>query len=409
MTATQNVIEVDVLVVGAGLVGSSVAMHLAQQGVKSVAVVDLDLDGVFSSSELNAGGVRATWNSPVNAMISRLSIDYYATIKDEIGFKQNGYFWMYSADDWAQAKTKLQSNPHLKDMGIEFLTPSEITRRYPFIDKVDDLGGATFSPRDGLLNANLLKMHFRQTAKGHGAQFINRIWVHHVDVTESGIELQAWQWPEHLEHDEIKRILTEKDTKGAKPVVLKTRALVNCSGAWARRFANCMGTDCPSTAVRRQVSVFDCKEVDLTPYGMFVDSSGVYFHHEAHYVLAGFATPNEPSGFNFEYEGESFFEQYIWPALYERSTKFENLKHVTGWAGLYEVSPDKSAIVGCVPGFKNVFEAHSFSGRGAMQSYGAGLALAELIRTGQYKTLDLVALSGERFAAGKLVAENLVI
>jgi glycine/D-amino acid oxidase-like deaminating enzyme len=405
----MKTIEADVIIVGAGLVGSSVAMHLAQNGAGSVVVVDLDLEGVYSSSELNAGGVRATWNSPVNAMISRLSIDYYSSIKEQIGFKQNGYFWMYSSENWPKAKAALQANPHLQDMGLGYLSPAQITSQYPFIDKVSDLGGATFSPRDGLLNANLLKAHFRNAARAAGVQFVNRTWVHHVDVQDDFSRLKAWRWPDQLSDDELKGILTSKDTKGADAVELKAGMLVNCSGAWARRFAGCMGTECPSRAVRRQVSVFDCKEVDLTPYGMFVDASGVYFHHEAHYILAGFATHDEPEGYNFEYEGESFFERYIWPALYERSTKFENLKHVTGWAGLYEVSPDQSGIVGRVPGFKHVFEAHSFSGRGAMQSYGAGLALSELMLKNKFDSLDLSALSGERFATGKLVREKLVI
>src|SRR5689334_15326008 len=114
-------VEADIVIVGAGLLGSSVAMHLAQQGAKSIAVVDLDLDGVFSSSELNAGGVRATWNHPVNAAISKISIDYYSKIYEEVGFRQNGYFWMYSKDRWAQAFSALKSNPNLKNLGIEYL------------------------------------------------------------------------------------------------------------------------------------------------------------------------------------------------------------------------------------------------------------------------------------------------
>lgn len=403
-------LQSDIVIVGAGLLGSSVAMHLAQRGAKSVLVVDLDLEGVFSSSELNAGGVRATWNNPVNAAISKVSIDYYASVASEVGFRQKGYFWMYSEQEWQQAREALRSNLNLKDMGIEYLKPSEITQRFAFIDKTADLGGATFSPRDGLLNANLLKQHYRERAKAQGVRFANRIWVHHVEFPAGkNIELNAWQWPDHLEQEELKRILTSKDVSGAKAIKIQAGVLINCSGAWARRFAACMGTECMSSAIRRQVSLFECKGVDLTPYGMFVDPTGVYFHPEANYILGGYATPNEPPGYNFEYEGEQFFEQYIWPGLYNRSTKFENLKHLTGWAGLYEVSPDKSGIVGLVPGFKNVYEAHSFSGRGAMQSYGAGLGLSALILKGKYQELDLSELSGSRFAQGQSVRESMLI
>jgi len=147
---------------------------------------------------------------------------------------------------------------------------------------------------------------------------------------------------------------------------------------------------------------------------MVVDPSGVYFHPEATNGLAGFATPNEPAGVNYEYDGERFFEESIWPALYERSTGFEQLKHLTGWAGLYEVSPDESAIIGPVVGElgaerSGLYEAHSFSGHGAMHSYAAGLLLAEKIVKGRYETLDASCFAASRFARGELLREHAVI
>ncbi|MEK6580330.1 MAG: FAD-binding oxidoreductase [Bdellovibrionota bacterium] len=189
--------------------------------------------------------------------------------------------------------------------------------------------------------------------------------------------------------------------------------VINCAGPWAARIASILGYESPCVAVRRQVSIFDCRDVDLTPYGMIVDTSGVYFHPEATNGLAGFATPGEPGGINFNYDGDTFFMEKIWPALFERSTGFERLKHVTGWAGHYEVSPDESAIVGdvdLVPASRGkLFEAHSFSGHGVMHSYAAGKALVEKIVRGKYETLDLSALSARRFSGGHEVRESLVI
>ncbi len=88
-------------------------------------------------------------------------------------------------------------------------------------------------------------------------------------------------------------------------------------------------------------------------------------------------------------------------------SRFERLRHVTGWAGLYEVSTDRSAIIGRLGA--RLFEAHSFSGRGVMQSYGAGQALADLIAKGGYESLDASALSRERFQTGRLMPEELHI
>jgi len=93
--------------------------------------------------------------------------------------------------------------------------------------------------------------------------------------------------------------------------------------------------------------------------------------------------------------------------MFARMSCCDRLRHVTGWAGLYEVSPDRSAILGRAA--PRIFEAHSFSGRGVMQSYGAGQALAELIADGGYSQFDASALSRERFDRGELVTEELHI
>ena len=140
---------------------------------------------------------------------------------------------------------------------------------------------------------------------------------------------------------------------------------------------------------------------------MIVDNSGVYFHNEGAHILAGYSPPDTPPGHHFNYDGEPIFLEEIWPRMYARMSSCERLKHVTGWAGLYEVSPDRSAIVGQAA--PRVYEAHSFSGRGVMQSYGAGQALADLIAYGAYREFDATVLSRERFDRNELVLEHLHI
>jgi glycine/D-amino acid oxidase-like deaminating enzyme len=161
--------------------------------------------------------------------------------------------------------------------------------------------------------------------------------------------------------------------------------------------------------IRRQVCIVDNRVTNLANYGMIVDTSGVYFHNEGAHILAGYSPPDEPSGYHFNYDGEPFFLNEIWPRMFARMSAMERLRHVTGWAGLYEVSPDRSAIVGRAVPAKRVYEAHSFSGRGVMQSYGAGQALADLIANGKYGAFDASALSRERFDRNEQVWEELHI
>ena len=416
---SEPVESVDTLVIGAGLLGSSVAMHLAQLSGSGdrVSVLDFDLQGSFSSSELNAGGVRATWVQPVNIQISKCSIDYFSTVAKDIGYRACGYLWLHPAD---RIEAALGAAQRQNQLGWPVLSwdIAELQKHFPFLDKTADIAGALFAPRDGLVNPNLLKQHYRQKARSLGVRFNDWQWVRDVQWGPDGIKISCNEFTSPLSETQKIGILSGKTAEDLSILYRKKEwrasRMVNCTGAWSAGLAKLVGYASTSKAIRRQISIFDCRDLDLTPYGMVVDTSGVYFHPEAQNGLAGYANADEPEGVRFNYDGEKFFENRIWPALYERSTSFERLKHVTGWAGLYEVSPDESAVIGEVRAAAShlkgrVFEAHSFSGHGAMQSYGAGLGLAELMVKDGYQTLDLGSLSGDRFEQNKWVHETLVI
>lgn len=399
----------DTVVIGAGAIGSAVGMGLGQLKSGSVAVVDFDLEGTWSSSELNAGGVRATWNQDVNVIASKLSIEYFATIANEVGYRDCGYLWLSTEAD---LRAKSDALKRWKTLGweVESLDLSETRRRYPFLDRTDDLAGAILGVRDGLINPNLLKLHFRAKAKASGVEFLDRLKLvaaEHLGATQ-GWKLVFETYAKGLDPEARKQVLLGEQSSSER-VEIRAKNVVNCAGAWAAEISKVFGVVCPSYAVKRQISMFDCRTVDLNPYGMIIDTSGVYFHSEATSILSGIAVRDEPHGKSFEYDGESFFQERIWWPLSERSSHFESIRHQTGWAGLYEVSPDESAIIGAVEGHPGLFEAHSFSGHGIMQSYAVGLALAERIVFGRYQSLDLGMLTGSRFAAGNWVSETAII
>ena len=154
---------------------------------------------------------------------------------------------------------------------------------------------------------------------------------------------------------------------------------------------------------RRQICMIRLQHDDATrirellTFGMVVDPTDVYFHPEGQDILAGYSIPKEPPGFDFGYDGQAFFHAHVWPRLFACSSVFERCKHVRGWSGLYAVTPDRSGIAGPVGGFSNLFEAHSFTGRGVMQSYGIAEALALWIDTGT-PSPSITPLTRERFS-----------
>lgn len=392
----------DIIIVGAGLIGSSIAYHLSQKQKNSsnILVLDIDIQGKYSSSELNAGGARMEWCHDVNIELSKATIDFLASDPQKFGFRQKGYLWMYDKKGW---KT-YQEHAHqftCHSIHIEELSPRQVSQRFAFLDRLEDVEAATFSPKDGIFNPNLLKQFYRQKAKEKGIQFKDGAYVKEILKKEGKIEIiynDLCDQTRLPDESEVFRILSGKATSKDYPKQkISCDVFINSAGPWACRLTSLYGNDIDCKPVRRQISIFDCKELDLSSYGMIVDTSGVYFHAEAEHILSGYAIPHEPVGYNFLYDGDAFFEKEIWPRLLHRMSKAEALKHITGWAGLYSVTPDLSGIMGKMDSQYNIYEAHSFTGRGAMQSYGVGLAMAELVLEGKYLTIDAGSLHPRRF------------
>jgi len=409
----------DVLIVGGGVIGTSIAWALASRGVTGIVVVDLDLAGVYASSELNAGGVRATWWQPVNIESCRASLDFFKEHAEALGFRERGYLWLYSDPElYAQAveKRKIQNGCGL---GVELLSTPELAERFPILDRgMDEIVGATFSPRDGLVNPNAVRAWYRSEAERLGVVFRNRHYVAGAvtqrvsGATGSRRRVSAVDVIE-VERGEladtggtVREILTTHRVplaKQAGEMRIACEVVVNCLGAWSPIFSSKIGVSDVTEAVRRQICLVDIHREDIAPgasladLGMIVDASGLYFHPEGAHVLAGFSIPDEAPGFDFSYDGEDFFVNEIWQRLAHRSSSFERCGHVRGWAGLYAVTPDCSGIAGKVGSFENLFEAHSFTGRGVMQSHAVGREMAALIATGRFESCDLSALTRERF------------
>ncbi|UCE86504.1 MAG: FAD-binding oxidoreductase [Deltaproteobacteria bacterium] len=422
----------NVLVVGGGVIGTSVAWALARRGVADVEVVDLDLAGIYASSELNAGGARATWWQPVNIETCRATLDLFRAHAGAFGFREAGYLWLYGDAALHGRALEKRALQNAAGLGVEALSPGEALERFPVLDRAtEEILGATYSPRDGLVNPNAVRAWYRSGAESRGVRFRNRHYVAGVKTSLCAGVAGSLRRIDSVDVIEVERgdpvdeggVLREILTTHRVPVAairaelrIPCDAIVNCLGAWSPIFAAKIGVSDVTEPVRRQIALVDVQPrdrpagVELADLGMIVDTSGLYFHPEGPYVLAGYSNPDEAPGFDFRYDGDAFFETHLWPRLAHRASAFERCGHVRGWSGLYAVTPDRSGIAGRVGGFANLYEAHSFTGRGVMQSYGIASGMAALIETGDWGDLDLSPLSRSRFAdPARWVQEDLHI
>ncbi|MEM8606017.1 MAG: FAD-binding oxidoreductase [Myxococcota bacterium] len=408
--------KTNVLIAGGGIIGSAVAWALAERGVRDIVVVDLDLAGLYASSELNAGGARATWWQEVNVRTCLETLDFFREHADEFSFRERGYLWLHGDERLfahAEEKRTLQNGFGL---GVEVLSADEVAERFQAL-AVDPerLVGATFSPRDGLVNPNAVRTWYRERAEAAGVRFLNRHYVSGVSTVRQPGSQRRIAWVEVTEigrtdpmdqEGVLRDILTTHvvpASLGATPERMEADVVVNCLGAWSPVFSAKVGVSDVTEPTRRQIALVSVQLDDpartaaLLELGMVVDPSNLYFHPEGADILAGYSIPEEAPGFDFHYDGESYFREQVWPRLARCSPAFDRCKHLRGWSGLYAVTPDCSGIAGSVRGFTNLFEAHSFTGRGVMQSYGIAKPLAAWIDTGVCDPA-IVDLSRERFS-----------
>ncbi len=375
----------DVVIVGGGAVGCSLAYHLTRHGITPLLVERGEL-GAGSTGKC-AGGVRQQFSTSVNVRLGMLTRQLLDAFPDEIGqsadFRKIGYLFLATTGAEAEqfrANVAMQHDVGLSD--VRLLTPAEAAEMVPGL-VIDDLSAATYCPSDGLAGPNEMTAGYAAAARRGGA----------VIVEGAGVEAI------HVDGGRVTGV-TVASTRVATPKV------VNCAGPHAAAVGAFAGVDVPVLPYRRHIFVTETFAMAPEP-PMTVDfHTSLYFHPEADGLLMGMSDPHEPSSFDTSVAWD-FLETLVEAATH-RLPALENASIQTGWAGLYEVSPDHQAIVGESPDVAGFWLCCGFSGHGFMQAPAIGRLLAAQM-AGQEPEIDIAVFSPGRFARGELVAEAQVI
>lgn len=377
----------EVVIIGGGVMGASCAYHLAKAGLRDIVLLEKETYFGQGATGRCAGGVRYQFATEINVRLSIASLAMLETFKEETGmdpaYRPCGYLFVLTRPDDVETFKRNVEMQHRLGVQTEWLTGDEIRSLLPMMRFEDALAG-TLHPKDGLADPNSVVMGYIQAARRLGVRCLTDAEVTSIDV-RSG------------------RIAAVSTALGR----VETRTVVNAAGPWAGLIGAMAGVEIPITPIRRQM-VTTTPLPDLPEDFPFVIdfAQSLYFHREGDGILTGMSNPEESPGFDQSIDEE--WELIAMEAALERMPMLAKAGRLSGWAGLYEVTPDAHPIFGPTP-VEGFYLVGGFSGHGFMHGPVSGQIMTEFILEGTPRIVDVSALDLARFAEGRLVREYNVV
>jgi len=431
----------DVVIIGSGIVGSSVAYHLAQAGCRNVLVVEREAHQGKGSTGKSMGGVRAQFATPVNIQMSKYSIDFFSRFDEVVGhpadYRAHGYlFCATNENHLTYLKANRERQNALGVTNVEWVTPRDIVKMVPQL-RVDDILGGTFCPTDGFVDPHSVMMGFMLNAREKGVRLWLGTQVTGIKVEpESAVDLNAGNADvpsaaarrslaacREAANGKAEPFRTSSGTAAQREAAIgriagvqttrgfiSTRIVVNAAGAWAAEVAMMAGAELPVEPLRRQLVPTEPFDQLPKKFPMVIDmSTGFHFRREGKGILLAWNDPQETPGFKTEFDN-TFVEKILTHAASRVPVLAEaEVNPRRAWAGLYEMTPDHHAIIGPAPNVEGLYFVNGFSGHGVMHSPASGRVAADLIFEGHSDLIDARQLGVERFTEGRLLEETAIL
>ena len=383
----------NVVILGGGVMGASVAWHLARRGCRSVTVIDRGAEPGTGSTGRATGGFRAQYGTAINVQLSLLARRLLLRFEDETGvspgYEPAGYLWLASSRAELDALAEARRVQHAEGLreAVE-VSVDDVRRLNPAVETSGLVGGA-FCPTDGFIKPLQILSGYISGAARHGVRF------------EWGAEIVGL---DRLPDGRISAVRSRTN-------VWRADSVVNACGAWAGSVGDRAGLHVPVTPLRRQIlpTVPTQALPAAMPMTIFVDDG---FHcrvRDGRVLLlrpsAGDAAdPFATSVDSAWMEDVTRIARRRLPCLSEVA-----VDRAAAWAGLYEMSPDRHALLGPHPECANLFLMNGSSGHGVMHAPALGLLLAEMMTEGRAVSLDVTPLAPDRFARGAANASSGVL
>jgi sarcosine oxidase, subunit beta len=374
--------EAEVVIIGGGVMGVSIAFHLAEAGVTDVLLLEKDALGSGSTCKA-AGGVRAQFSDRVNIELGARSLRTFESFGSrpggEIDFQQVGYLFLLDDPETVAA---FERNVALQnELGVpsRLIEPRQAATLSPLIS-TDGLLAAAFSAQDGHCTPEAVVLGYATAARALGARLLTGTAV-------TGIETAG----------------NDAFVVHTAGQAIRTGTVICAAGAWSAQIGSWAGTQLPVTPLRRQIVVTEPVEGLPPRLPMTIDlSTTLYFHREGPGLLVGMSDPDEQPGFRLS-QSDDWLPR-LGAAIARRAPSVAGYGVASGWAGLYEDTPDHNALIGETAPAGRFLYATGFSGHGFLMAPAVGEVIRDLY-LGRTPPVDVSPLDAGRFAANVALHE----
>ena len=377
----------NVVIIGGGIMGVSAAYHLAAAGVSDVVVLERHSLGSGSTSKA-AGGVRTQFSDRANIELGARSMETFTTFEERFGqaidLRQHGYLFLL--DDPADVAA-FEANVALQNsLGVasRMIDVAEAQNLSPYID-TEGLLAAAYGPDDGHCTPESVLLGFAQAARRLGVVIRTGCEVVGIDLADDG------------------QITAVRTAHGP----IRTDTVICAAGAWSAEVGRWVGVDLPVTPLRRQILVTE--PIDDLPddLAFTIDfSTSFYFHPESRGLLMGMSDPDETPGFKLT-RSDAWLPR-LSEVIARRAPRLAEVGIASGWAGLYEDTPDHNALIGEAPRVGRFLYATGFSGHGFLQGPAVGEVLRDLYLH-QPTFTNIGGFDARRFESDSLQPEKNIV
>jgi len=380
----------DVVIIGAGVVGASIAYHLTYSNKKiKVVVIEKEQFPGMGATGTCTGGIRHQFSNKINIKLTKMSLPRFKKFNNEIGypiyFRQRGY--LFATGDKQKLEELYKTVQLMRELDVfaEFYGPEDVKRRvksfFPFIE-ASDLIGASYCSQDGYADPYGVTEGYLRKAKELGAEVF------------TGEEVRGIQ----VHNGSVQAVETSKR-------VVKAGIVVNAAGPHCAEVADLAGVKIAAEPYRRQVYVCQPMEPINAGVPLIVDiDTGFYLHVERNGILILGGTDRDYyPGFNTAVDW-SLLEDFITAAI-KRVPILENAKINKAYVGIRSITPDYNGILGETE-IKGFYCAGGFSGHGFMHAPAIGIIMTSLINDGSFTDFDLSPLSPARFDSSFYLEKN---